>query len=230
MESDGTSPAVKLFLSAELIPLIKRATATLQVPWPTEGKTRQSIFDDKPTDTPISPQFTWIFYMKSSLPGTIQQQLLLFPARVPDGDKALLDALVTPGHLFGPVVYEMLQCSHHTQESAKELVCLLPKQPPLARKSAANWCPRAQHPPKPAQPVVCPLPVVMLRTSPCLLAVEVIISSAALHKNRSRRRNSGPRSLLPQAQAPFSWSHLEYWRQCTTDIWVLTNVQTSCPL
>ncbi|MGH0176729.1 UNVERIFIED_CONTAM: hypothetical protein FKN15_008487 [Acipenser sinensis] len=35
VESDSTSPAVKLSLSAELLPLIKRATAVLQVPWPT---------------------------------------------------------------------------------------------------------------------------------------------------------------------------------------------------
>ncbi|MGH0116157.1 UNVERIFIED_CONTAM: hypothetical protein FKN15_074798 [Acipenser sinensis] len=35
MESDSTSPAVKISLSAEL-PLIKRATAVFQVPWPTQ--------------------------------------------------------------------------------------------------------------------------------------------------------------------------------------------------
>ncbi|MGH0122855.1 UNVERIFIED_CONTAM: hypothetical protein FKN15_008562 [Acipenser sinensis] len=46
MESDSTSSAVKLSLSAEL-PLIKRATVVLQVPWPTEEETRQSIFDDR---------------------------------------------------------------------------------------------------------------------------------------------------------------------------------------
>ncbi|MGH0128977.1 UNVERIFIED_CONTAM: hypothetical protein FKN15_040074 [Acipenser sinensis] len=36
VESDSTSPAVKLFLSAELLPLIKRTTAVLQVPWSIE--------------------------------------------------------------------------------------------------------------------------------------------------------------------------------------------------
>ncbi|MGH0160057.1 UNVERIFIED_CONTAM: hypothetical protein FKN15_038484 [Acipenser sinensis] len=46
VESDNTSSLVKLFLSAELLPLIKRATSVLQVPWPTEGETRQSIFDN----------------------------------------------------------------------------------------------------------------------------------------------------------------------------------------
>ncbi|MGH0157607.1 UNVERIFIED_CONTAM: hypothetical protein FKN15_033724 [Acipenser sinensis] len=37
MESDSTSPEIKLSLSAEHLPLIKRATAVLQVPWPTEA-------------------------------------------------------------------------------------------------------------------------------------------------------------------------------------------------
>ncbi|MGH0137603.1 UNVERIFIED_CONTAM: hypothetical protein FKN15_004751 [Acipenser sinensis] len=55
VESDSTSPAVKLSLSAELLPLIKRASAVLQVPWPTEGETRQSIFDDEPTTSSVSP-------------------------------------------------------------------------------------------------------------------------------------------------------------------------------
>ncbi|MGH0167357.1 UNVERIFIED_CONTAM: hypothetical protein FKN15_078028 [Acipenser sinensis] len=37
VESDSTAPAVKLSLLTELLPLIKRATAVLQVPWPTAG-------------------------------------------------------------------------------------------------------------------------------------------------------------------------------------------------
>ncbi|MGH0154766.1 UNVERIFIED_CONTAM: hypothetical protein FKN15_028012 [Acipenser sinensis] len=53
VESDRAPPAVKLSLSAEL--LIKRATAILKVPWPTEGETRQSIFNDEPTMSPVSP-------------------------------------------------------------------------------------------------------------------------------------------------------------------------------
>ncbi|MGH0174078.1 UNVERIFIED_CONTAM: hypothetical protein FKN15_067104 [Acipenser sinensis] len=55
IESDGMSPEVELFLSAELLLLLKRATSFLQVPWPTEGETRQSIFDDEPTIYPMSP-------------------------------------------------------------------------------------------------------------------------------------------------------------------------------
>ncbi|MGH0168512.1 UNVERIFIED_CONTAM: hypothetical protein FKN15_054880 [Acipenser sinensis] len=51
LESDSRSPAVKLYL----LPLIKRATAVLQVPRPTKNKTRQSIFDDEPTIAPVSP-------------------------------------------------------------------------------------------------------------------------------------------------------------------------------
>ncbi|MGH0137705.1 UNVERIFIED_CONTAM: hypothetical protein FKN15_040746 [Acipenser sinensis] len=83
VESDSTSPAVKLSLSAELLPLIKRATTILQVPWPTECETRQSI-DDVPTISPIQappPQCTQIFFLKSRIPGITRQQLLLFPGR-----------------------------------------------------------------------------------------------------------------------------------------------------
>ncbi|MGH0149391.1 UNVERIFIED_CONTAM: hypothetical protein FKN15_025279 [Acipenser sinensis] len=58
VESDSSSPAVKLSLSVELLPLIKRATAVLQVPWPTEGETRPSIFDDEPTTSPVPPPNT----------------------------------------------------------------------------------------------------------------------------------------------------------------------------
>ncbi|MGH0182940.1 UNVERIFIED_CONTAM: hypothetical protein FKN15_014430 [Acipenser sinensis] len=46
VESDGMSPAVKLSLSAELIPLIKRATATLQVPWPTAPPIFSPVYQD----------------------------------------------------------------------------------------------------------------------------------------------------------------------------------------
>ncbi|MGH0166397.1 UNVERIFIED_CONTAM: hypothetical protein FKN15_066726 [Acipenser sinensis] len=55
MESNSTSPVVKLSLSEEFIPLIKRTSAVLQVPWPTEGETRQSIFYDESTTSPVSP-------------------------------------------------------------------------------------------------------------------------------------------------------------------------------
>ncbi|MGH0148708.1 UNVERIFIED_CONTAM: hypothetical protein FKN15_043469 [Acipenser sinensis] len=61
VESDSMSPAVKLSLSAELMPLTKRVTAVLQVSWSTEGESKQSIFDDKPAPLPCSPQCTQIF-------------------------------------------------------------------------------------------------------------------------------------------------------------------------
>ncbi|MGH0129295.1 UNVERIFIED_CONTAM: hypothetical protein FKN15_004774 [Acipenser sinensis] len=52
-------------------------------------------------------------------------QLWLSQACVSDGDKtALLDAPVTPGHTFGPVVDDMLQRSHRARESTKELACV----------------------------------------------------------------------------------------------------------
>ncbi|MGH0166621.1 UNVERIFIED_CONTAM: hypothetical protein FKN15_051377 [Acipenser sinensis] len=63
---------------------------------------------------------------------------------MPDWYKALLlDAPITPGQTFGPVVDEMLQRSHCAQEFMKELVRLLPKQPPPVCKPAANWHPRS---------------------------------------------------------------------------------------
>lgn len=69
VESDSTSPVVELSLLAELLPLIKRATAILQVPWATEGETRQSIFDDVPTMSPVSPSVhpDFLFEIESSL-------------------------------------------------------------------------------------------------------------------------------------------------------------------
>ncbi|MGH0150015.1 UNVERIFIED_CONTAM: hypothetical protein FKN15_026360 [Acipenser sinensis] len=47
---------------------------------------------------------------------------------------------------------------------------------------------------------------------------------------RCHKPSSSPRSLLPQAQDPFSGNYLEYWRPCTTDISVLTTVQTGYSL
>ncbi|MGH0152753.1 UNVERIFIED_CONTAM: hypothetical protein FKN15_064432 [Acipenser sinensis] len=38
VESDSTSPAAKISMSAELLPLIKRATAVFHVPWPIQGE------------------------------------------------------------------------------------------------------------------------------------------------------------------------------------------------
>ncbi|MGH0130680.1 UNVERIFIED_CONTAM: hypothetical protein FKN15_070398 [Acipenser sinensis] len=55
---------------------------------------------------------------------------------------------------------------------------------------------------------------------------EALIGSTALRRP-SHRPSSSPRSLLPEAQCPFSQSHLEYCRQCTTDIRVLPTIQTS---
>ncbi|MGH0126490.1 UNVERIFIED_CONTAM: hypothetical protein FKN15_048807 [Acipenser sinensis] len=46
VESDSTSPVVKLSLSAKLLTLIKRATAVLQVPCPTQGHTVGPAVDE----------------------------------------------------------------------------------------------------------------------------------------------------------------------------------------
>ncbi|MGH0136978.1 UNVERIFIED_CONTAM: hypothetical protein FKN15_002382 [Acipenser sinensis] len=47
------------------------------------------------------------------------RQLWLSLARVPDTDKfALLDAPISPGHMFGPAVEEILQYSHQERETS----------------------------------------------------------------------------------------------------------------
>ncbi|MGH0135254.1 UNVERIFIED_CONTAM: hypothetical protein FKN15_057298 [Acipenser sinensis] len=64
VELDSTSPVVKLSLSAQLLPLIKRATAVLQVLWSTQGETRQSIFHEESSTSPVPPDF--LFEVQSS--------------------------------------------------------------------------------------------------------------------------------------------------------------------
>ncbi|MGH0131419.1 UNVERIFIED_CONTAM: hypothetical protein FKN15_046472 [Acipenser sinensis] len=58
--------------------------------------------------------------------------------------------------------------------------------------------------------------------------------AASRHRGKSLRPShnvsSGPRGLQPWVHGPFSGSHLENWGQCTTDIWVFTNVQTGYSL
>ncbi|MGH0125210.1 UNVERIFIED_CONTAM: hypothetical protein FKN15_048895 [Acipenser sinensis] len=68
VESDRASPAVKLSLSAELMPLIKRATVVLQLPWSTEGEARQSIFTDKLATSLVPPPvyLDFLFEIQSS--------------------------------------------------------------------------------------------------------------------------------------------------------------------
>ncbi|MGH0131024.1 UNVERIFIED_CONTAM: hypothetical protein FKN15_022219 [Acipenser sinensis] len=53
--------------------------------------------------------------------------LLLSQDRVPDADKAvLLDAPISPGRTFGPVVEEILQRSHREREVSRQVATLLP--------------------------------------------------------------------------------------------------------
>ncbi|MGH0123276.1 UNVERIFIED_CONTAM: hypothetical protein FKN15_021016 [Acipenser sinensis] len=55
------------------------------------------------------------------------RQLWLSQARVPDADKvALLDAPISPGHTFGPVVEEILQRSHWECEASRQVAALFP--------------------------------------------------------------------------------------------------------
>ncbi|MGH0175767.1 UNVERIFIED_CONTAM: hypothetical protein FKN15_071388 [Acipenser sinensis] len=56
-----------------------------------------------------------------------RRQLWLAQARVPDADKsALLDAPISPGHTFGPVVEEILQCSNRECEESQQVAAILP--------------------------------------------------------------------------------------------------------
>ncbi|MGH0156962.1 UNVERIFIED_CONTAM: hypothetical protein FKN15_032680 [Acipenser sinensis] len=71
-------------------------------------------------------------------------------------------------------------------------------------------------------------------TDPRLCKGATSTSFAAKGKGRSLRlshkQSSSSSNLLPQAQGPCSGTHLEYWRQCTTDTWVLNIVQTGYSL
>ncbi|MGH0164888.1 UNVERIFIED_CONTAM: hypothetical protein FKN15_048117 [Acipenser sinensis] len=62
------------------------------------------------------------------------------------------------------------------------------------------------------------------------LNIQGEVKSAILHLNREKRHHprqiNNPRALLPQVQCPFHQAHLDYWRSCTTDTWVLTTIQT----
>ncbi|MGH0164170.1 UNVERIFIED_CONTAM: hypothetical protein FKN15_010126 [Acipenser sinensis] len=96
------------------------------------------------------------------------------------------------------------------REYTNELVRLLPKRPPPVHKPAANWHPSPRSL-KNEHSCLHPLPEVMFGTGPLLLATEALIGSAALRRDRSCRPSHKPNSspsLLPQAQGPFSGSHM----------------------
>ncbi|MGH0132130.1 UNVERIFIED_CONTAM: hypothetical protein FKN15_049991 [Acipenser sinensis] len=79
-EVDCDSPLpVHVSLSAELLSLIKRATAKLQVPCSADGTRKQSIFANEPVTSTVSPQCTRIFFLKSNHHGITLLQLWLFP-------------------------------------------------------------------------------------------------------------------------------------------------------
>ncbi|MGH0116147.1 UNVERIFIED_CONTAM: hypothetical protein FKN15_074788 [Acipenser sinensis] len=128
MWSDSTSPAVRLSLSAELMALIKRATAVLQVPWCTECEARQSIFDDEPATSPTSPPVhpDFLFEIQSSwghpatAPAVSQSMDTLY--MVHDAEKLDLAQ-------FPPV---------------KASIAVLVQAPNLALLSKASICPNKQ--------------------------------------------------------------------------------------
>ncbi|MGH0175129.1 UNVERIFIED_CONTAM: hypothetical protein FKN15_073140 [Acipenser sinensis] len=80
--------------------------------------------------------------------------------------------------------YEMLQCSHCSQESTKEPVRLLHKLLPPVRKPAANWHPRPQQPQRLAQTAVPAARGDIRDQSSKLLAVEALIGSASWRRQK----------------------------------------------
>ncbi|MGH0120091.1 UNVERIFIED_CONTAM: hypothetical protein FKN15_062781 [Acipenser sinensis] len=67
------------------------------------------------------------------------RQLWLSQAKVPDTDKtALLDALISPGHTFGPAVEEILQRSQQERKAYQQVAVLLPPCA-LARGKSSLW-------------------------------------------------------------------------------------------
>ncbi|MGH0129163.1 UNVERIFIED_CONTAM: hypothetical protein FKN15_038851 [Acipenser sinensis] len=81
-----------------------------------------------------------------------RRQLWLYQARIPDADKsALLDALISPGHTFWPVVEEILQRFHRKSEASRNKNCWKQENPLLRLKctwqpylhaiSLLTWCP-----------------------------------------------------------------------------------------
>ncbi|MGH0152444.1 UNVERIFIED_CONTAM: hypothetical protein FKN15_022452 [Acipenser sinensis] len=67
-DSDSATPVSQVSLSAELLPLIKRATDILNVPWPVDDKRKHYIFDDGPALSPVSPpvHLDFLFEVHSS--------------------------------------------------------------------------------------------------------------------------------------------------------------------
>ncbi|MBN3282524.1 LYN kinase, partial [Polyodon spathula] len=65
------------------------------------------------------------------------RQLWLSQARVQDTDKStLLNTPICPGDTFGPVVEEILQCSHKEREAPRQVVSILPFRAPAQDRIA----------------------------------------------------------------------------------------------
>ncbi|MGH0114557.1 UNVERIFIED_CONTAM: hypothetical protein FKN15_020468 [Acipenser sinensis] len=144
------------------------------------------------------------------------------------------------GQDFSSFMTEMQRTISSLRKQINKLETLLKKDvcmdgSGIHRKEGERWakevctschCEQPQGPAQSAAPAA--------RAGQRLFTMEVMISSATRCRDKnlrpSHKVSSGPRGLLPQAQGPFSGRHLEYWRQCTTDIWVLTTVQTDYSL
>ncbi|MGH0141114.1 UNVERIFIED_CONTAM: hypothetical protein FKN15_072753 [Acipenser sinensis] len=81
-----------------------------------------------------------------------RRQLWLSQARVQEPDKdPLLDAPITPGHTFGPVVEEILQRSAKTREASQQMAKMWPHKPFQPKRQQEHQWRRTppQHQPRP---------------------------------------------------------------------------------
>ncbi|MGH0115485.1 UNVERIFIED_CONTAM: hypothetical protein FKN15_024815 [Acipenser sinensis] len=101
--------------------------------------------------------------------------------------------------------------------------CFQEKRRPPVRKPAANWHPSSLGPAQPAARGGIQNRPAAVR---CGGYNRLHCPVQRQNLKPSHKMSNGLRGLLPQAQGPFSGSYLDYWRRYTTDIWVLTTIQT----
>ncbi|MGH0134155.1 UNVERIFIED_CONTAM: hypothetical protein FKN15_029288 [Acipenser sinensis] len=154
----------------------------------------------------------------------VRRQLWLSQARIPNAHKGyFLDAPISPGFTFGPVVEDVLRRSQQHREDSRRVTAVIPEpsspqgvwgRPEVmllspggtcATFSWRRWIPVADSP---------------------LQGSKVIAVGNRVPKRRRRRRavnalplSQAPDSLWPVAQHPFLQHHLSACRQCTTDNW-----------
>ncbi|MGH0128847.1 UNVERIFIED_CONTAM: hypothetical protein FKN15_052904 [Acipenser sinensis] len=166
-----------------------------------------------------------------------RRQLWLSQARVQEPEKApLLHAPITPGHTFGPAVEEMLQRSAKAWEAFQQMAKMWPHKPSLnANKSTSGV--EHHRSTSHGQGVLRPLPQVQQGTVNLHLqdrsveggALEevaghtLVALARPLTNGRSQNRPENSRQLLTH---PYTVPQLQFWQQCTNDIWVRKTIFT----